>query len=72
MQLEAKKYLYDVQQAAARIAEFTAGKRFEVCQSCAMLRAAAERQFEVISEAPAQLAGHCPWERKRPPQQGAT
>jgi hypothetical protein len=32
MQLEAKKYLHDVQQAAARIAEFTAGKQFEDCQ----------------------------------------
>jgi len=29
MQLEAKKYLYDIQQAASRIAEFTAGKQFE-------------------------------------------
>ncbi len=27
MRLEAKKYLYDIQQAAGRIAEFTAGKR---------------------------------------------
>jgi uncharacterized protein with HEPN domain len=55
MRLEAKKYLYDVQQAAARIAEFTAGKQFEDYQSSAMLRAAAERQFEVIGEALAQL-----------------
>jgi len=29
MRLEVKKYLYDIQQAAARIAEFTADKRLE-------------------------------------------
>ena len=56
MQLEAKKYLYDIQQAAARIIEFTAGRRFEDYQSNAMLRAAVERQFEIIGEALAQLA----------------
>ncbi len=51
MQLEAKKYLYDIQQAAGRIAEFTAGKRLEDYRSNAMLRAAVERQFEIIGEA---------------------
>jgi uncharacterized protein with HEPN domain len=55
MRLEAKKYLYDIQQASARVSEFTAGKRFEDYQSNAMLRAAVERQFEIIGEAPAQL-----------------
>jgi uncharacterized protein with HEPN domain len=29
MRLEAKKYLYDIQQAAGPIVAFTAGKRFE-------------------------------------------
>ena len=56
MQLEAKKYLYDIQQAAARIAEFTAGKQFEDYHSNTMLRAAVERQFEIIGEALSQLA----------------
>lgn len=28
MQLEAKKYLFDIQRAAALLAEFTAGKTF--------------------------------------------
>ncbi len=56
MRLEARKYLYDGQQAAARISEFTLGKRFEDYQSAAMLRAAVERQFEIIGEALAQLA----------------
>jgi uncharacterized protein with HEPN domain len=51
MQLEAKKYLYDIQQAVERIVEFTAGKRFEDYRSNPMLRAAVERQFEIIGEA---------------------
>ncbi len=56
MRLEAKKYLYDIQQAAARIAEFTTGKEFEQYRGDAMLRAAVERQFEILGEALAQLA----------------
>ena len=56
MRLEAKKYLYDIQQAAKRVADFTAGKRFEDYHGNAMLRAAVERQFEIIGEALAQLA----------------
>jgi uncharacterized protein with HEPN domain len=55
MRLEAKKYLYDIQQAAGRIAEFTSGKRLEDYGSNAMLRAAVERQFEIIGEALARL-----------------
>ena len=56
MRLEAKKYLYDIQQAASSIADFTAGKEFEDYRSDAMLRSAVERQFEIIGEALAQLA----------------
>lgn len=56
MRLEAKKYLYDIQQAAARIAEFTAGKQFQEYHESALLRSAVERQFEIIGEALAQLA----------------
>ena len=43
MRLEAKKYLYDIQQASGRVAEFTAGKQFQDYQGNAMLRAAVER-----------------------------
>ncbi len=43
--------MYDIQQAVVRISEFTQGKRFEDYQSEAMLRAAVERQFEIIGEA---------------------
>lgn len=56
MRLEAKKYLYDIQQAASSIADFTAGKRLEDYRNNAMLRSAVERQFEIIGEALAQLA----------------
>ncbi len=56
MQAEAKKYLYDIQQAAQRLTEFTASKRFEDYHQDPMLRAAVERQFEIIGEAVAQLA----------------
>lgn len=56
MQVEAKKYLYDIQQAVQRLTEFTAGKRFEDYEREVMLRAAVERQFEIIGEALAQLA----------------
>lgn len=56
MRLEAKKYLYDIQQAAARIAEFTVGKQFADYERQSMLRSAVERQFQVLGEALAQLA----------------
>ena len=48
--------MYDIQQAVVRISEFTQGKRFEDYQSEAMLRAAVERQFEIIGEALVRLA----------------
>jgi uncharacterized protein with HEPN domain len=56
MRLEAKKYLYDMQQAAALLAQFTAGKGFADYVGDAMLRAAVEREFEIIGEALGQLA----------------
>ncbi len=56
MRLEAKKYLYDIQQAGERIAEFTAGKHLEDYRHDAMLRAAVERQFEIVGEALARLS----------------
>jgi len=56
MRLEAKKYLYDIRQAADLVVAFTEGKAFAHYESDAMLRAAVERQFEIIGEALAQLA----------------
>lgn len=56
MRLEAKKYLYDIRQAVALLASFTAGRCFDDYQADAMLRSAIERQFEIIGEALARLA----------------
>ncbi len=56
MRLEAKKYLYDIREAAELIADFTAGKTLADYQGNAMLRSAVERQFEIVGEALAQLA----------------
>jgi len=56
MQLEAKKYLYDIQQAAARLAEFTSDASFQTYVHDALLRAAVERQLEIVGEALNQLA----------------
>jgi len=55
MRLEARKYLFDIQQAARRLAEFTSGRTLESYVSDAMLRAAVERQFEIVGEALAKL-----------------
>ena len=56
MRLEAKKYLFDVQQAAVLLTEFTAGRKFADYERDAMLRAAVEREFEVMGEALTKLA----------------
>ena len=56
MRLESKKYLYDLQQAVSLLREFTACKAFVDYERDAMLRAAVERQFELIGEALSQLA----------------
>jgi uncharacterized protein with HEPN domain len=55
MRLEARKYLFDIEQAARRLAEFTEGRSLETYVADAMLRAAVERQFEIIGEALTQL-----------------
>ena len=56
MRPEARKYLYDIQGAVSLLTDFTADKTFADYERDAMLRAAVERQFEVIGEATAQLA----------------
>ena len=56
MQLEARKYHYDVQEAEDLVSQFTAGKDFADYQQNPMLRLAIERAFTIIGEALAQLA----------------
>ena len=56
MRLEARKYLYDIQNAIALLQEFTAGKGLADYEREPMLRAAVERKFEIIGEALTQLA----------------
>jgi uncharacterized protein with HEPN domain len=56
MRLEAKKYVYDIREAAKLLTEFTAGKKFADFSREPMLRAAVEREFEIMGEALSQLA----------------
>ena len=56
MKLEAKKYIYDIQHALRLLQGFTADKSFSDYERDAMLRAAVERELEIIGEAMSQLA----------------
>jgi uncharacterized protein with HEPN domain len=56
MQLEARKYLFDIKQAADLIAAFSGGKSLADYEQDVMLRSAIERQFEIVGEAVSQLA----------------
>ncbi len=55
MPRDARTYLFDIQQAAELIAGFTTGRTFADYVEDPMLRAAVERQFEIIGEARNQL-----------------
>jgi uncharacterized protein with HEPN domain len=48
MQLEARKYLFDMQRALGALQEFIGEKSFRDYAGDAMLRAATERQFEIV------------------------
>ena len=51
MHPDAGKLLWDAQQAAERVARFTAAKSFADYEADDYLRSAVERQFEIIGEA---------------------
>ena len=56
MSADAKKYLWDVREAAKRIQRFTSARSFDDYLQDEMLRSAVERQFEIIGEALSQLS----------------
>lgn len=62
---EARKFLYDIAEAANYIAQFTAGRTFAEYHTDPMLRSAVERQFEIIGEALNQLLRREPDLQKR-------
>ena len=56
MKLESRKYFFDIEQAAGQLQTFIAGKTRAQYLADALVKAAVERQFEIIGEATAQLA----------------
>jgi len=56
MQLESKKYLYDIAQAAGRAQQVIEGKNYSEYASDPLLRWAVERQLQIVGEALAQLS----------------
>jgi len=56
MRHDTKKLLFDVQEAADLIASFVSGRSLEDYRRDPMLRAAVEREFEIIGEALKRLA----------------
>ena len=53
---DARKYLYDIAEAADELSEFVAGKSLDDYLSNRLLQAAVERQFEIVGEALSQLS----------------
>jgi uncharacterized protein with HEPN domain len=53
---DARKYLYDIAEAADQLSEFVSGKTLEEYLGNRLLQAGVERQFEIVGEALSQLA----------------
>ncbi|MBN1764184.1 MAG: DUF86 domain-containing protein [Sedimentisphaerales bacterium] len=51
MQLDARKYLYDILSACEAIGSFTSDKTIQDYEDNLMLQSAVERQFMIIGEA---------------------
>ena len=60
MPRDPRAYLWDAQQAAGLLTEFSNGRTFTEYQADALLRSAIERQFEVVGEALNQLSRVAP------------
>ena len=60
MQRDPRAWLWDIQQAARRAASFVQLHDMASYLADDMVRAAVERQFEIIGEALSQLAKHAP------------
>ncbi len=56
MQLEVRKYLFDIKRAATYLDRFSGGKTQNDYLNDPLLRSAIERQFEIIGEAISKLA----------------
>lgn len=56
MERDPKAFLWDAREAAALIAQFTAGKSLADYDRDKLVRSAVERQFEIIGEALSNLA----------------
>ncbi len=60
MQRDPRAFLWDVQQAAEAITEFTAGLDASGYRASPLIRSAVERQFEIIGEALNRLSKEAP------------
>jgi uncharacterized protein with HEPN domain len=70
MRRDARAYLWDARAAVDNILEFTRGRSLQDYLDDAMLRAAVERQFEILGEALNQLRRLAPAIAQRIPELG--